>query len=173
MPDVIKNLPVSVQVLFWGSALLIGLLWALNLFWAKRSLDAHDKKMTKFDEQLAKALNNASTAMASLKDVSVIAKTELLDFRKEMAATNEEFRREYHLIKNDLSQITLRVHVVRNSLDTLDTAAKTIVENLKEDRAHVNGLENKVLNLEEDQKKIVTVLHQISDRLIKVSQRKN
>jgi len=162
----LSGLPIEIQLVFWMLIVFIGALCGLVVFWTKRYLDAQDAKLFSHESKLSKATDKIQDVTDSLRNVGTTVKIEFLDFRREVARSNEDLRKDTYAIKSELALAVISSTAAAQNLDIIQKASANIEADLKEHAQKISALES-------NQLKIVTTIQKVSEKLIKVGTKKD
>jgi len=168
-----SSLPIEYQLIFWLLFIFIGALCGFVIFWTKRYVDGQDKRMESIEARFSKATDKVNDVADSLRTSGITVKLEFIEFRKEVQKSHEEFRKEIGGLRSDLSQAMVRTITVKENMIEIEKKTKQIIEDLGTEKTQVTDIHGKVKVLEDTSAKIVTVLHKINEKLLKVSQKKS
>jgi len=168
-----SSLPIEYQIIFWLLFIFIGALCGLVVYWTKRYVDGQDKRMESIEARFSKATDKVNDVADSLRTSGITVKLELIEFRKEVQKSHEEFRKEIGGLRSDLSQAMVRTITVKENMIEIEKKTKQMIEDLGTEKTQVTDIHGKVKVLEDTSAKIVTVLQKINEKLVKVSQKKS
>jgi hypothetical protein len=168
-----SQLPIEFQLLFWIMFLFLGTLCGLVVYWTKRYIDSQDSRIKSHETKMKEISDSLSEASKDMRQASIGVKLDFLDFRKEVSQTNELIKRETMEIRKDLSTAQTRMITLNEGIDNAQKKTNLIVQILESETKRLSGTIDKVTVLELNQSKVLTVLKQLSDRVILISTKKD
>jgi len=167
MPGLDK-LPWEIQFIFWFLFLMLGTLCTLVVYWTKRYIDAQDNRLLKHETKLSKISEDLSTVTNEMKLTNGIVKAEVKDFQIEIEKTILGTRDEVHLLARDLSTAQVRLICANDSLDSLNKRTETLIVVMKSEVKKLEDSVGRIIDLEQNQGKLITVIQKISEKFVKV-----
>jgi hypothetical protein len=169
----LSQLPVEFQLLFWIMILFLGTLCSLVVYWTKRYIDSQDQRLQKHESKLNKISEDLSEASKDMRQASAGVKLDFLDFRKEVSITSEKIKTETMEIRKDLSIAQTRMITLMEGLEDASRKTGLIIKILESETKRLSENIDKTTTLELNQSKVLTVLKQLSDRVILISTKKD
>lgn len=164
----LKELPWEIQLIFWLLFVMIGILSAVVVYWAKRYIDAQDERLLTHEKKLSSISSDLTKVSVELQLSGGTAKAEIKDFQEAIEKAVLGTRDEVHLLSRDLSTAQTRLIFANDSLESLNKRTETLIVVMKSEVKKLEDSVGRIIDLEQNQSKIITVIQKISERFVKV-----